>query len=198
MADLFYETYEDFTESVSYVDDTKGDFFKFKYDDDIAIVAKYDDAKRIVEELIYCGYGVNAIELHDPEMRGYDKEFVISLYDGDIYVEPMFREKDYLNLHETIVYVLENCSSKVISHCKSEKLHFVEIGESDNLVDDNEYDDDDDHVKYDGCNNNKIKIQSDDDMHGFSVTHSNEYGHSSYSFYSTDLSLVNEMAKFFK
>ena len=127
MADLYYETYEEFTESLAYEDDEQGGFYKFKNNDDIAIVAKYDDARRIVEELIYCGYGVNAIELHDPEVKGYDKEFVISLYDDDIYVEPMFREKDYLNLHAEIIYILENCSSKVISHCKSEKLYFVEI-----------------------------------------------------------------------
>lgn len=192
MADLFYETYEDFTESVSYVDDI---FYKDENYDGISIVTKYDNAKRIIEELICLGYGVCAIELHDTEERGYEKEFVISLYENNIYVEPMFREKDYLDLYETIIYVLEDCSSKVISHCKSQKPHFVEIGESYDYVNDDECTE---SKSKEHCDDNEIKIQSDDDMHGFSVTHSNEYGHSSYSFYSTDLSLVNEMAKFFK
>ena len=44
----------------------------------------------------------------------------------------------------------------------------------------------------------ELSIESDGDMHGFSVNHSDENGYSSYSFYSTDLSLVNEMAKLFK
>lgn len=35
-------------------------------------------------------------------------------------------------------------------------------------------------------------------MPGFTINNSNEYGYSSYSFYSTDKDLVDEMAKFCK
>lgn len=44
----------------------------------------------------------------------------------------------------------------------------------------------------------ELSIESDGDMHGFSVNHSDDNGYSSYSFYSTDLSIVNEMAKLFR
>ena len=40
--------------------------------------------------------------------------------------------------------------------------------------------------------------KDDDDMHGFSVHHTDKNGHSSYSFYSTDVKLVEEFAKMFK
>lgn len=43
----------------------------------------------------------------------------------------------------------------------------------------------------------ELDIESDGDMHGFSVNRSDENGWSSYSFYSTDLNLVNEMARLF-
>lgn len=43
----------------------------------------------------------------------------------------------------------------------------------------------------------ELDIESDGDMHGFSVNCSDDNGYSSYSFYSTDLNLVNEMAKLF-
>ena len=51
-----------------------------------------------------------------------------------------------------------------------------------------------------GCKSEdtELDIESDGDMHGFSVNRSDENGYSSYSFYSTDLSLVNEMAKLFR
>lgn len=40
-----------------------------------------------------------------------------------------------------------------------------------------------------------IYVEADGDMHGFSVNHSGENGWSSYSFYSTDMDLVNKEFK---
>ena len=44
----------------------------------------------------------------------------------------------------------------------------------------------------------ELSIESDGDMHGFSVNRSDENGYSSYSFYSTDLNLVEKVAMLFK
>lgn len=51
-----------------------------------------------------------------------------------------------------------------------------------------------------GCTdeNTELIIESDGDMYGFNVNRSDENGYSSYSFYSTDLNLVNEMARLFR
>ena len=55
-----------------------------------------------------------------------------------------------------------------------------------------------------GCKNGysnedtELNIESDGDMHGFSVNHSDENGYSSYSFYSTDMDLVEYMARLFR
>ena len=46
--------------------------------------------------------------------------------------------------------------------------------------------------------NTELSINSDGDMHGFSVNRSDENGYSSYSFYSTDMDLVEYMAKLFR
>ena len=46
--------------------------------------------------------------------------------------------------------------------------------------------------------NTELSIDSDGDMHGFSVNRSDENGYSSYSFYSTDMDLVEYMAKLFR
>ena len=45
---------------------------------------------------------------------------------------------------------------------------------------------------------NELAIKSDDDMHGFSINHSDENGTSSYSFYSTNMDLVEKMAQLFR
>lgn len=44
----------------------------------------------------------------------------------------------------------------------------------------------------------ELSIEPDGDMHGFSVNRSDENGYRSYSFYSTDKNLVNEMVKLFR
>ena len=44
----------------------------------------------------------------------------------------------------------------------------------------------------------ELSIESDGDMHGFSVNQSDDNGYSSYSFYSTDRDIVEYMAKLFR
>ena len=44
----------------------------------------------------------------------------------------------------------------------------------------------------------ELAIESDGDMHGFSANRSDENGTSSYSFYSTDMDLVEKMAQLFR
>ena len=44
----------------------------------------------------------------------------------------------------------------------------------------------------------ELDIESDDNMHGFSVNRSDENGYSSYSFYSDNMELVECMAKLFR
>lgn len=46
--------------------------------------------------------------------------------------------------------------------------------------------------------NTELSIESDGDMHGFSVNRSDENGSSSYSFYSDNMKLVEYMAKLFR
>ena len=55
-----------------------------------------------------------------------------------------------------------------------------------------------------GCNSDdaekdtELSIESDGNMHGFSVNRSDDNGYSSYSFFSTDMDLVEYMAKLFR
>lgn len=51
-----------------------------------------------------------------------------------------------------------------------------------------------------GCTSEdtELAIESDGDMHGFSVNQSDGNGYSSYSFYSTDMDLVEQMARLFR
>ena len=87
------------------------------------------------------------------------------------------------------IYVLDNCSSKVIPYCNGLRNIETTIGELCGSM-----------CEYEccGCCDCDDCDEHDNDMHGFSVNYSDEDGYCSYSFYSTDKDLVNELALLFK
>ena len=185
MERLEFNNYEEFAREVA---DT---FDDIHYDDDfndIAIIAHYDDAKHIIREILCLGYDLNSIELKDPELGYDDVPYVISVCGIDseyeVWCEPMVRDNgEYIDDESSIIYVLDNCSSEVLKHLDSECIFEVGIG---------------DECSCDECEcacKKDIHVEADGDMHGFSVNHSGENGWSSYSFYSTDMDLVNKEFK---
>ena len=137
---LHFEDYEDFACAVSDVYD------RVKSDDEynsVDVVAKYEDAKEIIRELIGIGYGIAFInELADPEWDGYDDAFVVSLLDDEIWCEPVKLKDDYIFVEADVVYIFDDCNSKIIPKIEADDVYEVEIG--------NEYDNCDD-----GCENSE-------------------------------------------
>ena len=135
---LHFEGYEDFACAVSDVYD------RVKSDDEynsVDVVAKYEDAKEIIRELIGIGYGIAFInELADPEWDGYDDAFVVSLLDDEIWCEPVKLKDDYIFVEADVVYIFDDCNSKIIPKIEADEVYEVEIG--------NEYDDCDDEFEY--------------------------------------------------
>ena len=100
----------------------------------------------------------------------------------------MMRESGYITDDSPIMYILDNCSSKVIPYCKGKVMFEVTVGEEEC--------DCDECCGCCECDNDDTEIT--EDTHGFTVSNSDENGYYSYSFYSTDKNLVAEMAKRFK
>ena len=138
---LHFEDYEDFACAVSDVYD------RVKSDDEynsLDVVAKYEDAKEIIRELIGIGYGIAFIdELADPEWDGYDDAFVVSLLEDQIWCEPVTRENGYIFVEADVVYIFDNCNSKIIPKIEADEVYEVEIG--------NEYDNCDGDCKKCDC-----------------------------------------------
>ena len=135
MKKLYFEDYEDFACAVSDVYD------RVKSDDEynsVDVVAKYEDAKEIIRELIGIGYGIAFInELADPEWDGYDDAFVVSLLDDEIWCEPVKLKDDYIFVEADVVYIFDDCNSKIIPKIEADDVYEVEIGnEYDNCDDD--------------------------------------------------------------
>ena len=131
---LHFEDYEDFACAVS---DT---YDRAKSDDEynsVDVVAKYEDAKEIIRELIGIGYGIAFIdELADPEWDGYDDAFVVSLLEDQIWCEPVKRENGYIFVEADVVYIFDNCNSKIIPKIEADEVYEVEISNEYNNCDD--------------------------------------------------------------
>ncbi len=126
---LHFEDYEDFACAVSDVYD------RVKSDDEynsVDVVAKYEDAKEIIRELIGIGYGIAFIDgFGNPEWDDYDDAFVISLLDDEIWCEPVKRKDGYIFVDADVVYIFDNCNSKIIPKIEADEVYEVEIGDFD-------------------------------------------------------------------
>lgn len=176
---LHFEDYEDFACAVA---DT---YDRIKSDDkynSVDVVAKYEDTKEIICELVEMGYGIAFInELANPEYDGYDDAFVIRLLDDEIWCEPVKRDDRYIYVEADVVYILDNCNSKIVPKIETDEVYEVEIG--------NECDDCDSDCKNCECHNDTYLHTSEDEdgnTHGFTASRSDGDSYMSYSYYSSD------------
>lgn len=176
---LHFGDYEDFACAVSDVYD------RVKSDDEynsVDVVAKYEDAKEIIRELVGIGYGIAFInELANSEWDNYDDAFVIGILDDKIWCEPVKRKDGYIFVEANIVYIFDNCNSKIIPKIKSNEVYEIEIG--------NEYDDCDGDCENCDCHDMTYLHTSEDEegnTHGFTASRSDGDSYMSYSYYSSD------------
>lgn len=125
MKNLYFDDFEDFSCVIADTyDSLKGEDYE-----DVAIIAKYEEARQIIKELLCLGYDIHSINVIDEEYGEYDAEYIISLYNDEVWCEPMLRENGYLTDDSPVMYILDNCSSKVIPYCKGKTVYEVTVGE---------------------------------------------------------------------
>ena len=175
-----FESIEEFCEQVN---DTIEDMDEHQI---VAVVAKYEDAREIIHELVYYDYTLKEIDLSSPENSEYDDEYEVRVCDGEIFCERMKRNCQYIMSGANTVYFMEDVNSRVIeSYPDASNKYVVEIGE-------------DPEDECDCCHcGDGIKVIKDDDgdIHGFTFSKSDDNGYSSYSFYSSDDTSVYDFAK---
>lgn len=184
MKKLHFYDYEEFVLDV--VD--KYESLNDEYDD-ISIIAKYDELKNIIEELVRGGYPIASIEFHHPEFSDYYDEYILSLNFDGIWCQPMkYEENKYINEESKVIYIFDNCSSKVISHCNAAFLYEVSVGE------DSDNDENNSEATY-------VSRAKDGTPEGFvKAWYTNDNGvncYSSYAHYSSDVDNLKKIAEKF-
>ena len=131
MEKLHFDDFEDFVIEVTENYDAIKDNDE---GNDVSIIAKYEEATEIIENLIQYGYKIEEIHIDIPEYGGYEDEYIISLCNvngSDIWCESMKRENGYLYDDSAVIYVMDNCSSTALKHLDSEAIFEVSVGEED-------------------------------------------------------------------
>lgn len=176
---LHFEDYEDFACAISDVYD------RVKSNDEynsVDVVAKYEDAKEIIRELVGIGYGIAFIDgFGDPEWVGYDDAFAVSLLDNEIWCEPVKRKGSYIFVEANVVYIFDDCNSKIIPKIEADEVYEVEVG--------NEYDDCDGDCENCPAHDETYLHTSEDgdgNTHGFTASRADGDSYMSYSYYSSD------------
>lgn len=166
MEKLYFENFEKFAHIIadkynSLANDDKG----------IAIIAKYNETRKIIKELLCIGYNIRSINsLADPIFDGYDDEYIVSITnideENEIWCEPMKRNDTYIRDDSTIVYILGNSNSKVITYCNAEIIYEVNI-EEEKYQEELEYTE---HVCKDTyCKEDTIKSKNDNSTYCITI-----------------------------
>lgn len=193
--------FDDYIEFCAYLIDKFAEVKDTSDDPDISIIAKYEDAKKIIKEL--CSYDCELmdVDIHDPDFEGYEDEYVISLSnierENEIWCEPMKRKNGYLNIDSVMTFFFNNCSDTALEHCTDDIIYKVQVG--------------DNHQKNPctksecKCNDTSTSVyisrNEDGTPTGFNTSWgTNEGGksmYSSYSCYSSDVEQLRRIAEVF-
>lgn len=171
--------FDDFTDAACAFSDTF-DYLPSDYRS-VGIVAKYNEAKEIIKQLVCLGHDVYSIDIHNCDFDDYCDEYVITITDDGIFCEKFVRDYGYFTEESDVTYVSEEANSACLKHIDSDMVVSFQIGDDDN--EDEELEDEE----------NCCKCSCEDNMHEFTMTKNTDNGYSSISFYSTDKICADEM-----
>lgn len=182
METLKFSCVEDFCE---YIVDTIHDIAKEDPLNDVTVIAKYDEMREIFAELIRDGYECMSVDtFHPVDFDGYDGEYVLMIYDNELWLS-LARNKEgiyYDNCGASKVFILDNCSSKVIQTVDADNAFEVNIEELE--------EDDEESICCDCCEKCKpvaeILKDKDDNVCGVVITKYTDNGYSTYSYFNSN------------
>lgn len=139
------------------------------------IVGKYKEISEILNLVISCyAVEIGDISLCSEDCNGYKDEYALAIFNDEdrgvvVCCSPLKTDKGYAGYGGDVVYILENCNSKVQYSCEDEAA-FVIIGEDECEC---------------GCCECECCNCDDKDIHGFTVNNETDNGYSKFTYYSS-------------
>ena len=177
------------------------------FSDCVSVVCHYELATAILSELIQSEVQIGQIDLTN-EWTGYDKEYFVYIVDGCVSCEPAYRSirsgghDKYLEMGADIMYVHQDCNSKILKYIDCDKIFEFsvnEIDDADTYRDEYECNSDNDIVSH---HSDSVTISKDKfgNPTGFTKSWSRDNGdgvaqYSSYSYYCSNEDMLRHMAQ---
>lgn len=99
----------------------------------VTVIAKFDEAKEILKNaMAYDDVNFESLQIESPFIDNYYGEFILLFWTNDgvleIGCEKLKNEAgEYINPCGDVVFLFDDCSSKIIPLCECSKLYFVSI-----------------------------------------------------------------------
>lgn len=158
----------------------------------VAVYGKVDLIKELFTTMISDGYEFGYADFDTLDEMHKDTVYMIFIREnGVISVEPAYGKDGVVMGHDAkvAIFYMDDCKQDVIDYCVNRDMEVVLFDFEDDECDE-------------CCNccqcDSDVPIETDGNMHGFNVSNTDDDGYRAFSFYSTDLDLVKEMAKMFK
>lgn len=178
------------------------------FSDCVSAVCHYEIATTLLSELIQSEVSIGQLDISDYEWNGYDKEYVISLMYGNVYCSPAYGMKkdgyshnSYLETYADIMYVHQDCNSKILKYIDCDKIFEFAVEEFDESDDCEEecLDNSDDITTH---HSDSVTVSRDKfgNPTGFSKSWFRDDGdgisqYSSYSYYCNDRDRLRSLAQ---
>ena len=177
------------------------------FTDCVSAVCHYELATALLSELIQSEVSIGQIDLTN-EWTGYGKEYFVYIVNGCVSCEPAYRSvrsgghDKYLEMSADIMYVHQDCNSKILKYIDCDKIFEFSVNEMDDdyiYGDECECNSDEDIVTH---HSDSVTISKDKfgNPTGFTKSWSRDNGngvtqYSSYSYYCSDEDMLRNMAQ---
>lgn len=184
------------------------------FSDCVSAVCHYEIATALLSELIQSEVPIGQIDISDYEWSGYTKEYVVSLMDGHVYCNPAYvTEKrgyshdTYLETYADIMYVHQDCNSKILKYIDCDKIFEFAVEELDGIDEDKmccsgcaDCEDTDDEITTHHSNSVTVSRDKFGTPTGFTKSWFRDNGdgvsqYSSYSYYCNDEDMLRDLAQ---
>ena len=178
------------------------------FDDCVSAVCHYDMATALLSELIQSEVPIGQINISDYEWSGYDKEYTVTIMNGNVYCSPLYgMKKDgysrdtYLETYADIMYVHQNCNSMVLKYIDCDRIFEFSVEEFDESDDcEEECLDNSDNITTHHSDSVTVSKDKFGNPTGFSKSWFRDDGdgisqYSSYSYYCNDRDRLRSLAR---
>ena len=182
------------------------------FSDCVSAVCHYEIVTALLSELIQSEVQIGQIDLTN-EWTGYDKEYFVYIVDGCVSCEPAFRSVNdgghdkYLEMAADIMYVHQDCNSKVLKYIDCDKIFEFAVEELDGIDEDEmccsgcaDCEDTDDEITTHHSNSVTVSRDKFGTPTGFTKSWFGDNGdgvsqYSSYSYYCNNEDMLRSLAK---